>query len=250
MKRLWLIALLSLAHLGGRAQFEPEHLQVRIGYSLHNTYATRFNHLIESFNNARYPLEISENLPSVNFMKGFTFGLNYQFRDDMALHGILKSKGRFLSAPYVHYPENRQFYFRENTLEAGITFALNEDEHFRHFAGAGLTVGYLSVFTGWTEETRFTGTREMLNIDHSAVLGLNLSYEARFCLTPGLQLFLRPVAQFTLPSHVRNLNEFMNPKVAEGTIEYFPDEAEKYNSGSLSGLGIEGGLLISLPKAR
>jgi hypothetical protein len=248
MKRFWLVCLCVAASSGLRGQFSTDQLQVRIGYSIHNAYATRFNHLIESFNNARYPVEIADNLPSVNFLHGLHFGANYNFREDMALHLILKSKHKFIEVPYVNYPENRQFYFRENTMEAGITFALNEDETFQHFAGGGIALGYMSIFTDWTPETRFQGTKEMLNIDHTAVVGLNLSYEARLRITDGVQLFLRPVAQFTLPSHVRNLNEFMNPQVSEGVIQYSPDEPEKYNNGSLSGLGIEGGLLISLPK--
>lgn len=253
MRRFWLIIILFASFNGLRGQISTDQFEFRFGYNLHNSYATRFNHLIETFNNDRYPFVISENLNSVNFLRGFNFGVNYKFRDDMSLHAVFKNQHQFLNTAYVGYNNLQlQYLFRQNTMELGITFSVGDMEHkfIRQNVSGGLVLGYMSVYSDWSQESKYKGTGEMQNISHSAVLGLAGSYEVQFSLSKEIKLYLRPVAMFNLPSFIRNLNAFMNPQVVDGNVSYTATEPEKYNSGSLSGLGIEGGLLISLPDFR
>ncbi len=251
MRRIIVIIIAFAAISPVWGQISPSQFELRAGYNLHNSYATRFNHLIESFNNSRYPVEISENLGSINFLRGFNFGVNYKFREDVILYAVFKNQHQFMEAKYVNYDLNRQFMFRQNTLELGVAFPIGEQDGFiRQSVSGGLVLGYMSIFTDWTAETKYQGSRNMFNISNSAVMGLAGSYEVKFHVSDQVSLYLKPVAMFNLPSFIRNLNEFMNPTVVDGYVTYSPGEPEKYNSGSLSGLGIEGGLLISLPELR
>lgn len=246
--RISLLILLAFAATQPcRAQFDPQKLELRFGYSLHNAHAKRFNQLIDDFNNSRYPIVVSENLRNVNFLKGFYLGGNYHFREDMFVHVVLKNKSQFVQAPYISPEKSLQFLFRENTLEGGLTYNFAQDGRFSHYAGLGVVAGYMSVFTNWTEDQNRPKAKDMYNITHTATVGLSLSYEAQFEITDFIRLSVRPVAQYTLNSFVRNLDAFMDPTVDDGELEYQTTGLIKPNKGSLSGLGIEGGILLRLP---
>lgn len=230
------------------AQFDVKKVELRLGYHLHNAYAKRFNALIDDFNNSRYPLEIQENLGSINFLHGFVLGGNYYFRDDMYLQAVLKNKHQFLQAKYVEPEMYRSYLFRENTLEMGASYNFRNEKGFSHYAGTGLILGYMSVLTDWSESSKRAKNRDMLNISTSMSLGLSFSYEAQFYVTNHFRIFLRPNAQFTLNSFIRNLDSFMDPQLDDtGAITYPTSEGVKVNKGSLSGYGMEGGILLSLP---
>ncbi|MCB9233012.1 MAG: hypothetical protein H6581_15250 [Bacteroidia bacterium] len=230
-------------------QFDPARLQVRFGYNVHNTYARDFNHLIDVFNNERYPLEIRNNLAPINFLHGISFGGRYEIADGIFLEGIFKNKHQFLQSQYVDPARYRKFLFRSNTVEFGVSYEIMEEKWFTHAAGAGILIGDLAVYTAWDANPGNQGTGKMLNIDQSAAIGISFSYEAQFKLAEFVQLYIRPVMQFSLNSHVRNLNDFMNPIIGgDGKITYQAIEDDKYNSGTLNGVGMEGGLIVRLPQ--
>ena len=228
-------------------QFSMDKVHVRFGYNLHNVHAKRFNHLINVFNNSRYPYEIEENLGNVNWLHGLVLGANYGFREDMEVVAVLKSRRQYTQAKYAQSGMRRGYLFRQHTLEIGLNMVLKEEKWFSHRVGAGVMLGVLGAFTDWKVQAGYTGSKEMLNIDHTGVVGLSLSYEARLKLHDHFRIFLRPVAQYALNSNVRKLTDFMDPHVDDGVVTYREGEDIKYENGSLSGLGIEGGLLILLP---
>lgn len=230
------------------AQFSTDKLQVRLGYNVHNAHAKHFNHLATAFNNARYPFIISENLRSVNFQRGIVAGADYAFSEDMTFHAIFKSRRQYIEAPYAGTGKYRGYLFRAHTLELGLSIPIADEGRIRHSAGGGIVLGIMGVFTDWDDRPGFHGSRDMLNVDHSEILGLSLHYEAQIVLTDHFRLFIRPVAQYGLNSNVRNLNRFFNPQVTENGVLYPEGEGAKYDRGNLNGIGIEGGLLILLPQ--
>ena len=230
-------------------QFSTDKLQVSLGYNVHNAYAKRFNHLVDDFNNSRYPLEISENMNNINWMHGMEGAVHYRFTDDIRFHGILKSRRQFLEAPYSQRPEFRQFLFRVHTVALGADMRLSEEGRFSHWVGGDLLVGVMGVFTNWTSKQGYHGSREMVNIDHTAVLGLGVAYEAQFKLHDLVSLYIRPVVQFALNSQVRKLTDFFAPAFDSEGLPYFEEGLDaKYDSGNLNGIGISGGVVVSLPE--
>lgn len=250
MRKLLLSALALLAFCNLRAQFSTSQLQIRIGYNLHNTGATSINHLVESFNNARYPHKISENLPSVNWLTGIVVGGNYAFREDLVFYGVFKNRRQYIEAPYTNRPDYRKYLFRARTVELGVAVPLRDDDWFSHYVGGGLLIGVLEGYTAYERKSGYQGSRNMINMDNSGILGLSLCYEAQFRLHRNLRIFLRPVAQFALPSPMRKLTNFLDPHVNSGTgeVTYGEGEADKYDKASFNGVGIEGGLLFLLPE--
>lgn len=247
MGKLLTIAVLLLSFSFGRAQFSTNKVQVRLGYNLSNVHAKRFNHLINEFNNSRYPHVVAENLPNLNWMQGVVVGANYDWTDDFQFHAVLKSRRQFLEAPYANSEMWRSYLFRMHSLEVGASMKLREEGRFSHSIGGGLVLGVMGVFTNWTEEEGYRGSKEMINIDHTASVGLSLHYEARFRLHDNFHIFLRPVAQYALDSHVRRLTDFFDPQVDEDKVTYGTGAAVKYDSGTLNGLGLEGGVIVVLP---
>jgi hypothetical protein len=249
MRILLLPIFLVLLVCNLHAQFSTSQLQLRFGYNVQNTGTRSVNHLIEEFNNARYPHIIAENLSSVKWPRGFLFGANYVFREDMIFYGTVKSRRQFISARYADSPYYRQYLFRAYTLEVGLVVPLRDDDFFNHYVGGGLMLGVMGAHTDWKLTGKYLGSREMISIDHSGIFGLSVSYEAQFRLHDNLRIFLRPVAQFAFGSHIRRLSDFFDPQVdTAGNVTYGAGEDEKYDKASFNGLGIEGGLLILLPE--
>lgn len=231
------------------AQFSTDKLHIRFGYNVHNTLARSVNHLVDDFNNDRYPTVIRENLNSVNFPMGFFFGAEYVFRDDMIFYATFKNRRQFLSTGYTQVPNYRQYLFRARTLDAGMVLPLRQDKFFSHYVGGGLLLGVMEAHTAWATDDRYHGSRNMVGIDNSGIFGLSFVYEAQFQLHRNLRLFLRPVAQFSTSSPLRRLCEFFDPLLdSDGKVTYGPGEGEKYNKANFSGIGIEGGLLFLLPE--
>lgn len=252
MRKISAIAVLMLVFTSAFAQFSVDQLQLRFGYNVHNAYAKRFNHLVDVFNNERYPAEISHNLHSLNWMHGFVFGGTYKLSDDLSVHAVFKGRRQLLEAAYhpaapSQAPMFRQYLFRQHTLEVGVTLPIREEKRFSHFYGFGLLLGNLGVYTDFTPESGYSGARNMVNIDQTGVVGLSLHYEAQLKLHDHFRIFLRPVLQYALQTRVRQLTDFFAPTVDDGVVTYGPGEAEKYDKGSLNGLAIETGLLILLP---
>ena len=248
MRKLLISVLFILVYSTSWGQFTVDKLRLRIGYNLHNTNAKRFNHLIDQFNNQRYPQEISDNLGGLNWMFGMVGGADYVFSESIILHAVLKSRRQFIETPYANIAMFRSYLFRQHTLELSASMILLEEKWFNHSVGAGFTFGVLGVFTNWAEQNGYPGARNMVNIDHTASVGLSLNYEAQLKLHDNLRLFIRPVAQFALESHVRRLSDFFEPQIIQGNVTYGEGLDEKYDNGTLNGLGIEGGLLILLPQ--
>ena len=247
MRKVFILIGIVLAAAPAFAQFDTGKLQLRFGYNLHNAHAKHFNHLITTFNNERYPHIISENLSSVNFQRGYVFGGTYAFNENIYFHAIFKSRRQLISAQYNDPAFYRKYLFRASTLEAGVTIPVSDEGRFQHLVGGGLVLGVQSAYTSWTPESGNQSGRNMLNIAHSEIIGLSISYEAQILLHDNLRIFIRPVAQYAIPSNLRNLNQFFNPQVQEGEITYPEGEGSAYDKGSLNGIGIEGGLLIVLP---
>ena len=61
-------------------------------------------------------------------------------------------------------------------------------------------------------------------------------------------IYVRPVAQYALGTHVRNLNDFFNPVVTESEIKYEAVADDKFNTGNLNGFGVEAGVILRLPE--
>ena len=234
--------------LGAQIQFKTELLTVQLGYNLHNTYSSRFNYLIESYNLDRYPAVISEKMGEINFLHGYLFGLNYQLTDKARINLVFKNRHQNLKALYSEEEYYRKYLFRSLTLEVGASYQIHGENWFRHFAGGGVVIGSLSAFTNWTKDKKSTSGAKMLNIDHSFVLGISVHYEAQFRIFKYMHLFLRPVIQYAIPSHLDKLNAFLNPTFEDDAIKYYAKEDDKYNKGTFNGFGLEGGLLILLPE--
>ena len=232
------------------AQFAPEQLQIQFGYHLHNTGANRFNHLINAYNNERYPARIRENLPSLNFLHGFAFGAAYELNDDLLPYIVLKNKHQLLESYSLETASYRYYRFREHTAELGLNMNLPGavDKKFRQSAGGGVLFGVLSVHTGTKAETGAGAIQDPVRIDQAGLMGLTLNYRAEYHLTNFLALYARPVLQVSLPTEVRNLNAFLNPVVEDQVVKYRAAEDPKYNRGSLNGVGIEGGLILLVPE--
>ncbi len=249
MRKLLLPAIILLCICNVRAQFSTNQLQFRIGYNVHNTSSTAVNHLIESFNNNRYPTTISKNLASVNWPTGLVIGGNYVFREDIIFYGVFKNRRQFVEVPYVGTDRYRQYFFRAITLELGLMMPLRDDDFFSHYVGGGLLLGSMGAYTAWTKEQGYHGARNMVSIDNSSIVGLSLCYEAQLRLHRYLRIFVRPVAQFSLRSPIRKLTNFFDPQVdAAGKVTYGEGEPEKYDRAGMNGVGIEGGLLFLLPE--
>lgn len=250
MRKLLLPVLLLFCVCNLHAQFSTAQLQFRFGYNVHSTSSKSLNHLIEEFNNNRYPHIISKNLGSVNWPMGFEFGVNYAFREDMIFYTVLKNRRQFIEAPYSDFPMYRQYLFRSRTMEVGLVVPLRDDDFFSHYVGGGLLLGIMEAHTAWASESGYQGSRKMFNIDNSGIFGVSFCYEAQFRLHRNLRLFLRPVAQFAFNSPIRRLSEFFDPRIdPNGDLaNYGPGEGDKYDKASFNGLGIEGGLLFLLPE--
>jgi hypothetical protein len=249
MQKLLLPALILLTVCNLHAQFSTDKLQIRMGYNLHNTGATAVNHLIEAFNSTRYPVEISENLPSINWPTGIVFGANYLFREDMIFYATFKNRRQFIEAPYVQHDSVRQYLFRTRTLELGMMVPLRDDDFFSHFVGGGLMFGVMGGHTAWTKNRGYHGARDMVSIDNTSLIGLSLCYEAQLRLHRNVRIFLRPVAQFATRSPMRRLTDFFDPQVQpNGSVTYGQGEPDKYDRAGFNGIGIEGGLLVLLPE--
>ena len=249
----WLLFFSTISIVGAQDnenRFAPERLQVRFGYHLHNTGANRFNYLINAYNNERYPLRISENLPSLNFLHGFSLGGGYELNDRFLPFIVLKNKHQTRET-YELEAEGYRFYtFREHTMELGLHGVLSgqKNQRFRQYAGAALLLGALTVHTGNKDTPGQRDAPKGTRVDQAAVVGLTLDYEAQLILTDFLALYLRPVLQVSIPTEVRNLNAFMNPVYENEQIVYRPVEPEKYNRGTLNGVGLEGGLILLVPE--
>lgn len=248
MRKTGFFLLLALVFNTAFAQIPWDQLGIRFGYNVHNAYASRFNKLIDSFNEDRYSFETRENLPNLNFLRGFMFGADYQFREDMSFQAVFKTRRQFISAQYLDRPEYRQYLFRQSTLELGVTLPISEEKALSHHMAFGLIAGTMGVFTDWSSEKGYQGAKDMFNIDSNAIIGLSAAYEARFHLSDHLKLILRPNAQYALPVTVRKLNAFFNPIIEENQTTFAAVEEDKFNKGSLNGVGIEAGLLILLPQ--
>lgn len=248
MRTILLLTLLATLSQPLAAQFSTDKLELSFGYNAHNTYAKRYNHLINAYNDAHYPLLTRKNLGNLHWLTGITAGANYHITEDIRLQGVFKTRRQFMETSYVGRAEYRQYMFRQHTLELGASMLLSDEEWFSHYAGAGVVFGVLGTFSDWTTEQGYRGSKKMIDIDHTAVVGLSLSYEAHLRLHKHLRLFLRPVAQFSLNSHSRKLTDFFDPIVTEDGVYYGEGEADKYDSGNLNGIGIEGGILILLPE--
>lgn len=249
MRKLLSLTILLVLTYNLHAQFSTKQLQVRFGYNLHNVAPRSVNQLIDAYNTSRYPSEISKNLPSINWATGFVFGANYAFREDMIFYGVFKSRRQFIESPSTNFDMYRQYMFRSQTLELGMVLPLREEGFFNHFAGGGIWVGVMEAHTKWSHQPGYHGSRTMFHIDNSGVWGMSFCYEAQFRLHPNLRLFIRPVAQFALPSPIRRLSEFMDPIVDNlGHVTYGPGAGEKYDKATFNGIGIEGGLLFLLPE--
>lgn len=249
-KILFSCLLLLVGVLPAFGQFSFDRLSIRGGYSLHNPHAKRFNKLIDDFNNKRYLIETASNMGSLNFMHGMVLGADYQFTDELFIHAIFKHKGQAIKAQYIDPAWYRHFLFRSNTLELGATYVFHQKGRFSQAAGGGVLLGGLGVKTAWTDAENQPKSKNMLGVSSGFVLGLSVNYEARYKLWDYVSLFVRPVLQYSLNSHISHLNDFFNPTVTESGIEYESDLPDKLNNGALNGLGIEGGLLISLPEIK
>ncbi len=249
MRKLLFTSVIILCFCNVRAQFSTNQLQFRIGYNIHNTTSSAVNHMVGAFNKTRYPYIVSKNLPSVNWPTGIVFGANYVFREDMIFYGVFKTRRQFLETPYTNRPESRKYLFRAHTVELGMMMPLRDDDWFSHYAGGGLLLGVMGAYTAWETEKGYRGSRNMIGIDNSSIVGLSLCYEAQFRLHRNLRLFVRPVAQFAMRSPIRKLTNFMDPLVdADGVVTYGEGEADKYDKAGMNGLGIEGGMLFLLPE--
>ena len=216
------LILIAIVWVGkeASAQFSTDQLQLRLGYNLHNAHARHFNHLIDEFNAHRYPLIIENNLPSINFQHGFVFGGTYEFNPDLFFHAVFKNRHQFIETQYLDPEMYRSYLFRANTLEVGATLPVGKEGRIEHLIGGGVVLGLLGVYTHWSEESGYNGTREMLNIDQSEIIGLSLNYEAQISLNEFLRVSIRPVAQYAIHTHVRALNQFLNPQLEDGTLSY------------------------------
>lgn len=249
LRNLIFTALILLTSYNLRAQFSTDKLELRIGYNVQNTSAKQVNHLIDVFNNTRYPHETANNLASINFPLGFLFGANYEFNEDIILYTVLKSRKQFIQAEYIQIPKFRKYLFRSHTLEAGITVPLRDDDFFNHYVGGGVLLGVMEAYTSFETRPDYHGSRKMTNIDNSGIIGISLAYEAQFRLHRNVRIFIRPVAQFALGSPIRKLSNFFDPQIsATGEVTYGEGEAEKYDKANFNGIGIEGGLLVLLPE--
>lgn len=248
MRKICTLMLVMLGWQAAFAQFSTDKLQLRLGYNAHNAHAKHFNHLVTAFNNARYPHIISQNLQSVNFQHGLVVGAGYEFSEDIHFHAMFKSRRQYIEAAYANSDMYRGYLFRAHTLEAGVSIPIGREGRVRHMVGGGIVLGLMGVFTDWDAREGYHGSKDMLNVDHSEILGLSVHYEAQIVLHENVRVFIRPVAQYGLNSNVRNLNQFFNPIVTEDAVLYPEGEGEKYDQGNLNGIGIEGGLLILLPE--
>ncbi len=248
MRKYLMILMIMLGWTGARAQISVDKLQVRVGYSVNNARAKNFNHLVTSFNRNRYPLTTSENLPSLNFLHGLVVGVTYALNENLHVYAQVKNQRDFLDAQYVDSDFYRSYLFRSTTLEAGAVIPIGNEGRIRHFAGGGLSLGILGVYTDWDSIQGYPGGRNMLNIDRSEILGVHGFYEAQIVLLPKVRIYIRPTIQFALNSQVRKLNQFFNPQVEDTEITFPVGEGERYDKGNLNGMGIEGGLIILLPE--
>ena len=237
-----------LGWTGAEAQISVDKFQIRVGYSVNNARAKNFNHLVTAFNRDRYPLTIQENLPNVNFLYGFVAGVEYELNENVHLYAQVKNQRDFLEAQYTDSDFYRSYLFRSTALEAGAKVPLGKEGRIRHFAGGGLSLGVMSVYTHWDTTQGYDGSKEMLNIDRSEILGVHGFYEAQIVLLPSVRLFVRPSMQYALNTNISRLNQFLNPQVGEDEITFPVGEGSEYDRGNLNGLGIEGGLIILLPE--
>lgn len=243
-----MILSIMLGWTGAKAQISVDKLQLRVGYSLNNARAKNFNHLVTSFNRDRFPIAIEENLPSVNFLHGLVIGATYALNENLHLYAQVKNQRDFLETNYLDSDFYRSYLFRTTTLEAGAIVPIADEGRIRHFAGGGLSLGILGVYTDWDTLQGYSGGRNMLSIDKSEILGVHGFYEAQIVLLPHVRLYVRPTIQFALNTQVRKLNQFFNPQVEDTQITFPVGEGETYDKGNLNGMGIEGGLIILLPE--
>lgn len=248
MRKYLMILSIMLGWTGAKAQISVDKLQVRVGYTVNNARAKNFNHLVTSFNRDRYPLTIEERLPSVNFLYGLAIGATYAFNENLYVYAQVKNQRDFLEAKYADSDFYRSYLFRATTLEAGVTIPIGNEGRIRHFAGGGLSLGLLGVYTDWDTTQGYPGGRNMLNIDKSEILGVHGFYEAQIVLLPNVRLYVRPTIQFALNTQVRKLNQFLNPQIEDTEVTFPVGEGESYDKGNLNGMGIEGGLIILLPE--
>lgn len=228
-------------------QIDMDRFRVWAGYNLSNSGANHFNKLIDGYNMHNAGLTITEPLPSLNFSHGIVAGVGYEIQDGFTLHAIVKNRRQFLETQYTSSNLYYQFVFRQTTAEIGLTMELGEEKGFSHFVGGGLVVGDMGVNYAWSTEQGYRGLRNTRNIDHAGVLGVSISYEARFKVHELASIFIRPVGQFALGSEVRRLNAFMGPQWEDGQVKYNAVSPDKYNRGALNGLGLEAGLVFDLP---
>lgn len=118
MRKILLPALILLTVCNLRAQFSTSQLQFRIGYNVHNTSSSAVNHLIETFNNNRYPFTVSKNLHSVNWPTGIVVGGNYAFREDMIFYAVFKTDANSSRPPTstLTVPVNTSFVPARSSL--------------------------------------------------------------------------------------------------------------------------------------
>jgi len=240
--------IMVLAWTGASAQFSVDKLQVRFGYGIHNARAKNFNDLITAFNRDRFPLVVSENLPSVNFQHGWTFGGVYTFSDDLYLFGQLRNHKEFIETQYVDSDYYRSYLFRATTLDAGLMVPLSNEGRIRHLVGGGFSLGVMGIFTDWDTIAGNQGSKEMLTINRSEILGINGFYEAQFILTDHIRLYVKPQMRFALSTRIPKLNQFFNPQIDDEVVTYPVGEGSSFDKGNLNGMGIEGGLIILLPE--
>lgn len=247
--RIYLTTLIIvLAWTGASAQFSVDKLQVRFGYGIHNARAKNFNDLVTAFNRDRFPLIVSENLPSVNFQHGWTVGGVYTFSEDLFLYGQLRNHKEFLETQYVDSEFFRSYLFRTTTLDAGLMVPIGNEGRIRHLVGGGLSLGVMGIFTDWDTLAGNQGSKDMLAINRSEIIGLNGFYEAQIVLTDHIRFYIKPQIRFALSTRIPKLNQFFNPLVDGENVTFPEGEGASFDKGNLNGMGIEGGLIILLPE--
>jgi hypothetical protein len=247
-KFLFLSILLIFAAVSSYAQFDMDRVKLWAGYNLHNSSANRFNKLIDEFNRDHAGIDVTEPMPSLNFSHGFVAGVGYEIQDGFTLHAIVRNRRQFLQTQFTSpQPLYYQFLFRQTTVDLGLTMSIGKEKGFAQYVGGGLLFGDMGVNYAWANEPGYQGLRKMDNIDHAGVVGLSLSYEARFKLHEYGFLFVKPTGTLALPAEVRRLNAFFGPHWEEGEVRYNAVSIDKYNKGSLNGVGIEAGIVIDLP---
>lgn len=248
MRKFCILTLAVFLYSFGSAQISTNDFQVKLGYNLSNPHAKRVNYLVNRFN-ANNSQNLVAPMASLSFPHGIVAGVNYEFGEYLVFYGNYKNRHQTLMAQYNDSGYFRKYHFRSNTFEFGAKYFFEETGRMKHYASLGINVGNMSVFTDWTPLEKNSGTKDMFNIDHSAVVGVTASYEVVYKVDDYIGVFIRPHYHIAAGSHIRNLNDFMNPVIEEdGDISYNSTEDDKYNVIGINGFGVEAGFILILPE--